>query len=66
MKNLNPSWGAPGISTKSSAVHHSPGSTLTHKCCVGSPWEMLYADDLVILAEKFDGLMTNMAFGKMV
>ena len=39
---------------------------LSHKFCVGSPWEMLYADDLVILAEKFDGLMTNMAFGKMV
>ena len=28
--------------------------------CVGSPWEMLYVDDLVILAETFEDLMIKM------
>ena len=31
---------------------------------VGCPWEMLYADDLVILAETFGGLMTKKAVWK--
>ena len=31
---------------------------------VGSPWEMLYADDLVILAETFEGFMTEMTVWK--
>ena len=67
------SWRAPGISIKSSAVNHSRGSTLMGISCrmsmealsrevrVGCPWEMLYADDLVILDETFEGLMTKMA-----
>ena len=33
MKNLKSKLGAPGISTKSSAVYHSPGSTLTQILC---------------------------------
>ena len=33
---------------------------LYHKFCEECPWEMLYADDLVILAETFEGLMTKM------
>ena len=37
---------------------------LSCKFCVGCPWEMLYADDLVILAETFEGLMTKMAVWK--
>ena len=37
---------------------------LSHEFCVGCPWEMLYADDLVILAETFEGLMTKMAVWK--
>ena len=28
------------------------------------PWEMLYGDDLVILVEAFEGLMTRMAAWK--
>ena len=27
------------------------------KFCVRCPWEMLYADDLVIIAKVFEGLM---------
>ena len=37
---------------------------LSRKCCVGCPWEMLYAGDLVILAETFEGLMRKMAVWK--
>ena len=36
----------------------------TCKFCVGCPWEMLYADHLVILAEMFEGLMTKMTVWK--
>ena len=36
----------------------------SHKFRVVSPWERLYADDLVILAETFEGLMTKMAVWK--
>ena len=37
---------------------------LSYEFCVGCPWEMLYADDPVILAEMFEGLMTKMALWK--
>ena len=37
---------------------------LSRKFRVGCPWEMLYADDLVILAETFEGLITKMAVWK--
>ena len=33
---------------------------LSREFHVGCPWEMLYADDLVILAETFECLMTKM------
>ena len=33
---------------------------LSCKFRVGCPWEMLYADDLVILAETFEGPITKM------
>ena len=36
----------------------------SRKFRVVSPWERLYADDLVILAETFEGLMTKMAVWK--
>ena len=38
--------------------------TLSCEFCVGFPWEMLYAYDLVIIAETFEGLMTKMAVWK--
>ena len=44
--------GAPGISDQ---------EALSLEFRVGCPWEMLYADDLVILAETFEELMTKMA-----
>ena len=31
---------------------------LSHKFCVGYPWEMLYAYDLPILDETFEGLIS--------
>ena len=34
---------------------------LSHEFRVKSLFEMLYADDLVILAETFEGLMTKLA-----
>ena len=34
---------------------------LSREFRVGCPWEMLYVDDLVILAETFEGLITKMA-----
>ena len=34
---------------------------LSREFCVGCPWEMLYAVDLVILTETFEGLMIKMA-----
>ena len=34
--------------------------TLSRKFRVGCPWEMLYADDLVILTETFEGPITKM------
>ena len=34
---------------------------LSHEFHVGCPWEMLYTDDLVILAKTFEGLKTKMA-----
>ena len=37
---------------------------LSREFCVGCPWEMLSADDLVILAETFEGPMTKMAVWK--
>ena len=37
---------------------------LSREFRVGCPWEMLNADDLVILAEAFEGLMTKMAVWK--
>ena len=37
---------------------------LSRKFCVGHPWEMLYAEDLVILAETFEDLMTKIAAWK--
>ena len=37
---------------------------LSRECRVGYPWKMLYADDLVILAKTFEGLMTKMAVWK--
>ena len=55
-------------------VHHRPVlnpllfiivvEALSYEFCVGCPWEMLYADDPVILAEMFEGLMTKMALWK--
>ena len=39
--------------------------TISPKFRVGRPWEMLSADDLVILAQPFVGLMTKMALWKM-
>ena len=39
--------------------------TISPKFRVGRPWEMLSADDLVILAQPFVGLMTKMASWKM-
>ena len=33
---------------------------LSWEFCVGCPLEMLYEDDLFILAEKVEGLMTKM------
>ena len=41
-------------------------NVLSHKFHTGCPWEMLYADHLVILAETFEGLMTKMAVWKNV
>ena len=35
--------------------------TLSRKFCVGYPWEMLNADDLVVLAETFEALITKLA-----
>ena len=32
---------------------------LSREFCVECPWEMLYPDDLVILAETFEGLITK-------
>ena len=37
---------------------------LSCKFHVGRPWEMLYTDDLVILAETFEGLNTKIAVWK--
>ena len=37
---------------------------LSREFRVGCPWEMLYTDHLVILAEMFEGLMTKMAVWK--
>ena len=37
---------------------------LSHKFRAGCPWEILYANDLVILAEIFEGLMTKIAVWK--
>ena len=37
---------------------------LSREFHVGCPWEMLYADDLVIIAETFEGLMIKMAVWK--
>ena len=37
---------------------------LSRKFRVGCPWEMLYADNLVILAETFESLMVKMAIWK--
>ena len=37
---------------------------LSHKFRVGCLWKMLYADDLFILAETFEGLMTKIAVWK--
>ena len=39
--------------------------TISPKFRVGRPWETLSADDLVILAQPFVGLMTKMALWKM-
>ena len=39
--------------------------TISPELRLGSPWEMLSADDLVILAQPFVGLMTKMALWKM-
>ena len=39
--------------------------TISPEFRVGRPWEMLSADDLVILAQPFVGLMTKMALWKM-
>ena len=50
-------------SIKSFAVHYTPGSTLTQILCRMS-MKMLYTDDLVILAERFEHLMTKMAIWK--
>ena len=47
--------GAPGISDQ---------EALSREFRVGCPWEMLYADDLVILAELFEDLMTKVAVWK--
>ena len=38
--------------------------SVSHEFRVGCQWEMLYADDLVILAETFEDLMTKMALRK--
>ena len=37
---------------------------LSREFCVGWLWEILYADDLVILAKTFESLMTKMALWK--
>ena len=37
---------------------------LSRKFCVGHLWKVLYAKDLVILAEMFEDLMTKMAVSK--
>ena len=34
---------------------------LSHEFRVGCPLEMVYADDLVILTETFEGLLTKMS-----
>ena len=39
---------------------------LSREFRVGCPWGMFYADDLVILAETFEGLMTKWQYRKMV
>ena len=38
--------------------------SVSHEFRVGCQWEMLYADDLVILVETFEDLMTKMALRK--
>ena len=30
--------------------------TLSHACCIGCPWELLYADDLVIMSNNLEDL----------
>ena len=35
---------------------------LSREFRVGCPWEILYADDLVILAEMFEGLISKTVF----
>ena len=35
--------------------------TFSRKFCVGYPWGMLNADDLVVLAETFEALITKLA-----
>ena len=36
----------------------------SHEFRVGCPWEILYADDLLIIAQTFEGLMTKIAVWK--
>ena len=37
---------------------------ISRKFCVGHPWKMLYAEDLVILAEMLEDLIIKMAVSK--
>ena len=43
-------WSTPRFSAESTALHHSNGSSDT-QCERGLPWEMLYADDLVLVGK---------------
>ena len=60
--------GAPRTSINSSAVYHSPGSTSTRISCrmfmENALCRLLLLNDLVVLVERFEGLMTKMAVWK--
>ena len=43
-------WSTPRFSAESTALHYSNGSS-AHSVREGLPWEMLYADDLVLVGK---------------
>ena len=44
-------WSTPRFSAESTALHYSDGSSDTHSVREGLPWEILYADDLVLVGK---------------